>query len=441
MKSPFKTVLFIFLVTSVSFDLFAQDKVKELTEKEKTEVADSISKLLRLNYIFPEVANKMATLINTNLKKGQYQSIIEPQAYADKLTQELRSVSNDKHLRVIFDPQGITQQKNVVTPEDSIKFLNNYLERLRRDNFGFKEVKMLDGNIGYLDLRMFCEAKFAGETAVAAMNFLSNADAVIIDLRNNGGGSPSMIQLITSYFYSAEPVHLNNFYWRPADENTQTWTLPYVPGKRRPDIDVYVLTSNSTFSAAEEFSYNLKNMKRATLIGETTGGGAHPGGPRIATERFMVWIPSGRAINPITKTNWEGTGIEPHIKTTKERALNTAVITALEKIKKQCKEVNRKNYYDWYISLATIAMNPILADSLKLSVYVGKFGPRTVFMEGGKLCFLQDGQKHELTPMGQDLFGIAEVPFCRIQFVKQNNAVSALKALFDNGYVAEFKKD
>jgi uncharacterized protein (TIGR02145 family) len=273
------------------------------------------------------------------------------------------------------------------------------------------------------------------------MNFLSSADALIIDLRDNGGGSPSMIQLITSYFYSPEPVHLNNFYWRPSNENNQTWTLPYVPGKRMPDIDLYILTSSSTFSAAEEFSYNLKTMKRATLIGETTGGGAHPGGMRIATERFMVWIPSGRAINPITKTNWEGTGVEPHIKTTKEEALNTATIMALEKLKQQCKEENRRNYYDWYISSLNISKNSILIDSLKLQEYVGKFGPHRVTLEGSKLYCTQAGQKYALFPMGQDLFGVTGLPNFRIQFVKQNNTVSILKALFDSGNVVEFIKD
>ena len=149
------------------------------------------------------------------------------------------------------------------------------LAQLRRENFYFERVERLDGNVGYLDFRQFVDARLAGATAVAAMNFLSNCDAIIIDLRQNGGGEPSMIQLLTSYFFD-EPKHINSFYVRYSDSIEQFWTQAYVPGKKMPDVPLYVLTSSYTFSGAEEFTYNLKNLKRATIIGETTGGGAHP---------------------------------------------------------------------------------------------------------------------------------------------------------------------
>ena len=436
-----KTLLFITLLVSFSFGLYAQDTTKELDEKERTKVIKSISKLLKANYVYPEVADKMATLIETKLKDGKYQLIIQPDEYATLLTQDLQSVSNDKHLRVIFNPEDSKKQQNVVNPADSSQFFYSPGEQMKRDNFGFKEVKILDGNIGYLDLRSFTDTLFAGKTAVAAMNYFSCADAVIIDLRNNGGGSPSMIQLIISYFYTSEPVHLNDFYWRPTDTHTQTWTFPSVPGKRRPDIDVYVLTSRSTFSAAEEFAYDLKYLKRATLVGETTGGGAHPGGIAGVSERFSIWIPSGMAINPITHTNWEGVGVEPDIKTTKEDALYTARIKALEKLKEKSKVEKIKQYYDWYIASLNFTKNAFTIDSLKLQEYVGKYGFRTITLEDGKLFGWDSGNKFELYPLEQDLFGVKEMLNLRVQFVRQNNTVSALKILFDFGNNAEFLKE
>ena len=118
-----------------------------------------------------------------------------------------------------------------------------------RSNYGFREIKILAGNIGYLDLRGFMAAELAGETAVAAMGFLAHADAVIVDLRHNGGGSPSMIQLLSSYFFGRR-THLNSFFWRGKEQIDQTWTLPHVPGTVRPDVPLYVLTSARTFSAA-----------------------------------------------------------------------------------------------------------------------------------------------------------------------------------------------
>jgi len=316
----------------------AQQKVAQLTSKEQKTVVDSVGNKLNANYVFPEIARKMATNINSKYKSGAYKSIVDPQEFASRLTEDLQAISNDKHIRVTFAPDRIAEQKQAVSEEDSIAFLNRYIKNLKRNNFGFKEVKIMAGNIGYLDLRSFSDVAYGGETAVAAMNFLSNSDVIIIDLRNNGGGSPAMIQLITSYLFGSEPVHLNNFYWRPSDQNSQTWTLPHVSGTRSPNTPVYVLTSGGTFSAAEEFSYNLKNLERATLVGETTGGGAHPGGSVVATDRFAVWVPTGRAINPITNTNWEGTGVSPHVATPAANALDVAYMEALELLIKNNKD-------------------------------------------------------------------------------------------------------
>jgi C-terminal processing protease CtpA/Prc len=168
---------------------------------------------------------------------------------------------------------------------------------------------------------------------VAAMNFLANTDALIIDLRRNGGGDPAMVALISSYLFDAQPVHLNDLYFRPDDSTRQWWTLPYVPGKRYgAKKEVYVLTSKRTFSAAEEFTYNLKCLKRAKIVGETTGGGAHPGGGRRINEHFAIWVPSGRAINPITKTNWEGTGVTPDVDVPQDQSLKVAHNAAMNSI-------------------------------------------------------------------------------------------------------------
>ena len=152
------------------------------------------------------------------------------------------------------------------------------------------------------------------------MSFVANTDALIIDVRNNGGGAPSMVAYLCSYLFGPEPVHINDLYFRPENSTHQWWTLPHLPGKRYEGKPVYVLTSKRTFSAAEEFTYNLKTQKRATIVGETTGGGANPGGTRPVAEHFIVFVPSGRAINPITKTNWEGTGVAPDVAVAAELA-------------------------------------------------------------------------------------------------------------------------
>lgn len=424
--------VFIFLISNNK--LIAQDDQTPLTVEEKNTVVDSIGSKLISTYVFPEVAEEMAALIAKNLKKGKYKSISDPYEFTSRLTEDLLSISHDKHIRVGFTPRAIAARQEIHTPQDSIDYHNNYINNLKRDNFGFKKISILDGNIGYLDLRSFSDVQYAGPTAVSAMNFLSNSNAIIIDLRMNGGGSPAMIQLITSYLFNSDPVHLNNFYWRPTNSHTQTWTLPHVQGTRSPNTEVFILTSKSTFSAAEEFSYNLKNLKRATLIGETTGGGAHPGSMVNATKRFTVWIPSGRAINPITNTNWEGTGVAPHIEVSSNKALDVAQIKALESLLAKSKDPQQEQYFQWYLSALKIKQNPIIVKETLLKSYTGTFGPRKISFENSSLYYQRgEGNTYELIPLKENEFMLKGLSSFRIKFVSENGQIVALEGNYDNG--------
>jgi hypothetical protein len=299
----------------------------------RTEVIEATLKKLNEAYVLPDVARKMDEAIRERLKNKEYDEIRSGKDLAEALTKHLRDVCHDKHLRVIYSDRTLPSE----SPGDEGRPSAEMREKMRQYgaviNYGFNKVERLPGNVGYLSLDGFFPAEFGAETACAAMNFLANTDALIIDLRNNHGGSPDMVALLCSYLFDAEPVHLNDLYFRPDDSTHQWWTLPYVPGKRFVDKPVYVLTSKETFSAAEEFTYNLKTRKRATIVGETTGGGANPGGTRRINDHFAVWVPSGRAINPVTRTNWEGTGVKPDLDVPADQALLTAQVDALEKIK------------------------------------------------------------------------------------------------------------
>lgn len=447
MANP-KSIIIIFFLSILPFhyqEVHAQGVELKLSTEEMSATIDSINSKLQESYVFPEVADKMTQSLKTNLKNGKYSSLASnPSEFARQLTVDLQAVSNDKHLSVIYDPQVIAAEQNAVTDEDKAKREDERIKRMRRNNFGFQEIKILDGNIGYLALRAFIEPKYAGETAVSAMNFLSNADALIVDLRHNGGGSPEMIQLITSYFFSPEPVHLNNFYYRPTNDTTQTWTLPYVPGIRRPDIDLYLLTSNRTFSAAEEFSYNLKNLERATLIGETTGGGAHPTGSVITTDKFFVRVPKGRAINPITKTNWEGTGVTPHIQVSSDQALITAQIRAFENLAKSAADSSDIRYYNWMVSGLNAMKNPLEIEESVLTSYVGKYGSQNIIIafENGDLYYRSDGIEYPLIPIVENLFMLdGQLSWFRIKFSREGDKVISLDQYYMNGRVEKNLKE
>jgi C-terminal processing protease CtpA/Prc len=273
--------------------------------------------LVRTRYVFPDVAEKICGVIVRGLESGEYRQADSYAKLAEMLTADLQSTNQDRHLAVRVNPDLV---KTILRSQGS--------ERLQdepeREDCGFEAIENLDGDIGYLKLSEFADTKYAGDAAVAAMQRLAGSRGLIIDLRRNGGGSPKMVQLLTTYLFGHEPVHLNNFYMRETDSLDQFWILPYVPGKRLTDAFVYVLTSDYTFSAAEEFCFNLQNLKRATVIGEVTGGGAHPGDDHVLNGDLCVFIPHGRAINPISGTNWEGVGVKPDIEVPADEAFDVA---------------------------------------------------------------------------------------------------------------------
>jgi retinol-binding protein 3 len=309
----------------------AQPEQPDLTidDATRTQVIDAIVKRLNEAYVFPDVAKKMEQSLRERVDKKEYDQITSAKQFVTKLTSDLQAVSNDKHLRVRYSYQAIPQRGPQREPTAEER------EQRRRDltwmNHGFAKVERLRGNIGYIEFVNFMDEELAAETVAAAMNFINGTDSLIIDMRNNGGGNPAMVALVCSYLFGAEPVHLNDLYWREGNRTDEFWTKKELPGKRYLNKDVYVLTSKRTFSGAEEFTYNLKNLKRATIIGETTGGGAHPGGGFRINEHFGMFVPTGRAINPITKTNWEGTGVAPDITVPADQALLTARLMALKK--------------------------------------------------------------------------------------------------------------
>ena len=310
---------------------FAQPEQPDLTIDAATraQVVDTILKRLNDSYVFPEVAKKMEQSIRERVEKKEYDQITSAKEFAKKLTDDLQAVSKDKHLRVRYSNQVIPERgpRREPTAEEQ--------EQRKREltwmNHGFGKVERLRGNIGYLEFFNFADEELGADTVAAAMNFINGTDALIIDMRNNGGGNPAMVALVCSYLFGPEPVHLNDLYWREGNRTDEFWTRKEVSGKRYVNKDVYVLTSKRTFSGAEEFTYNLKNLKRATIIGETTGGGAHPGGGFRISEHFGMFVPTGRAISPITKTNWEGTGVIPDVAVPADQALLVARLMAMKK--------------------------------------------------------------------------------------------------------------
>lgn len=418
--------------------LEAQNQSANLSMTEKKQVIDSTAFLLRKSYIFEDKANEMANLITSNLGSGKYDAIDDPAGFGDRLTADLRSVSHDKHLAVAYAPERVRQIKAAQQDTSAVP-IDGREERM--SNYGFEEVKILSGNVGYLKLNSFSEAQEGLAVAVAAMNFLANTDALIIDLTQNGGGSPQMIQLISSYLFDQNIRHLNSFYNREAGQTTQTWTLPYVPGRKLTDKSVYILTSSYTFSAAEEFTYNLKNMERATIVGETTGGGAHPLVIRPLNDNFLIGLPFMRAINPVTNTNWEGTGIEPDLPCAASEAFDLAYLTALTRLREAEKDETYRNIFNWSVDGLKSKLEPVILSVNEMKTLTGAYGSRVITFENGSLYYQREGRpRFRMEPMGRDTFSLTGLDNFRLRFIREADKVIALEGYSSNGQTSRNEK-
>lgn len=279
-------------------------------------VIDAVIADLNKDYFSPETAQKAADVLLSNEKRGDYAAITDRAAFADMLTAQIREVSKDMHLVVVYSEEPLPDG----APGPPPGALERYREAMLRTHCNFEKVHVLPHRVGYFKLDSFPDPAVCREAAKDAMARLNSADAIIFDLRDNTGGYPEMVSLIASYLFD-HPEYMYN----PRENATaQSWTHSPVPGSKLGNKPVYVLTSARTFSGAEQFSYDLKMLKRATLVGETTRGGAHAGVFHRIDQHFGIGIPEARPINPYAKTDWEGTGVQPDIQVKAADALTTA---------------------------------------------------------------------------------------------------------------------
>jgi len=294
------------------------------------QVIDALTTQLHDYYVYPDVAEKIAAALRARQQRGDYDGITEPKVFANVLTDDLREAGHDKHLRVNTGDTPAPSGPAGLAP--SAQQQADMQRQMAARGYGIAKVDILAGNVGYLDVHGFDRVQFSAPAITAAMTQLADSDALIIDMRHNGGGDPAAVAFLCSYLFD-QKTHLNDLHWREGDRTQASWTEDSVAGKRYGQQKaVYVLTGPRTFSGGEEFSYDLQQLKRATLVGETSGGGANPGRMRLLTPYFAAFIPDGRPINPVSKTSWEGTGVVPEINVPADDALTAAHKLALEKL-------------------------------------------------------------------------------------------------------------
>jgi len=275
-------------------------------------------------YVFPESSSRAAELLRNRLADGAYGPTVNPEA-CELINADLLEASNDKHLRLLW-------HDSVEESADEAQLIATLREQIRFENNGLRRVERLPGNVGLIELTIIPEAATGAPTLAAAMHLVQHTHALILDLRSTRGGSPDGVVFIASYLFADEETQLSDFVQGPEGPTRQYWTAAYLPGPRYLDRAVYVLTSAATFSGGEALAYDLQALGRATVVGETTRGGAHPSEVVSLSEQVELRLPVARAVNPLTGSNWEGVGVQPDVPVTASAALDVAYASALEGI-------------------------------------------------------------------------------------------------------------
>ncbi|MEZ5103961.1 MAG: S41 family peptidase [Draconibacterium sp.] len=314
--------LITFLLAGLPF--FCSSQVSSIDKKE---TIANVLEVLEARYIFPEIADSMTSYIKQKAQSGKYDTISTGAEFAFQLTSDLQFISKDLHLKVQFDEQ---LQKEADKAEDENTPGDKWAKSLMvENNYGIKSKKILDGNIGYLEMPLFGPLNLVADSIRSAIHFIKNTDALILDLRScRGSLDENTIPFLCSYFFD-EPTHLFDFYTRETSLTKQFWTYAWVPGEKYTNKPIYILTSGRTFSGGEELAYDLKYLERAKIVGESTKGGANPTDYVRLNRYYSASVPYMRSINPVTKTNWEHSGVEPDIAVKSNIALYTAHVEAL----------------------------------------------------------------------------------------------------------------
>ena len=308
-----------------------------ITPEEQKKVIETFSTTFKQRYVFPDLAQKAADILQQHLANHDYDSVTDGAAFGKMLTAQVHDVCHDAHVHFTFSPDPLPERvhQEQPTPEE-IKRQKNQMKAL---NGGYEHVDRLAGNIGYLEVRSFEDAEAAKAPLEGAMEFLQNTDALILDLRRNGGGDPRAVAMLLSYFFEPS-THLNDFVDGTGKVQETSWTSARVHGAKYLKL-IYVLVSKRTGSGAEECAYDIQSLKRGQVFGTSTWGGANPGTFYRLDNHYMAFIPSLQARNPYTHKNWEGTGVQPDVSVEGD-AQRSAYETALKELLTKASDRDQK---------------------------------------------------------------------------------------------------
>jgi hypothetical protein len=416
----------------------AEGKGEGLTAEYREFLVETISEKIFRLYPFEDIGRTTGEGILAAYRSGGYDGITSPKAFAARLTEDMERLSNDHHLDLYFAPNlamEIIARESTGVDLDGMN--PSELEQARWENFGFRDLRILEGRVGYLDLRVFFSARYAGSTAAAAMDFLAGSNAVIIDLRRNGGGWDSMVTLLAGYFVDIEETEILSISQSTLDQSYFASVVPaWIPGRRFTDRPVYLLVSPNTASAAEAFASILKYLnKDVILVGETTAGAENPVERIALDEQFVLKIPCYRRVYFGNRSGWEGKGIRPDLEVASERALETAHLHALNALQERFTDDLSREKIQWGIDGYRAILEPVQVDRKTLKSYAGRYRNIRVYPDGDDLYLqFEDRPGQRLLAVSDDYFVIESRDDLRVRFVREGDRVVALERIYSDGY-------
>jgi hypothetical protein len=404
----------------------------------RTVVAE-MRRLLAANYVLPEVRPKLDAILAKGLAEGRY-DVADPAVLLDRVNADLTAVAHDKHLSLEYNPRQAAElaAELAAQPAGQTEDSGPSPEQIRqaqRRNHGFTEMKVLPGNVRYVNMQGFVwVGPKSAEAYDNVMRFLKEGDAAVIDLRQNGGGSPEAVQYLVSHFM--EPNRPLMTFHMAGNQTDRTSTLATLPAGRMIGKPLYVLTSGRSASAAEEFTGHIAGFRLGELIGATTAGAGFrnqffplPGG-------YLISISVGRAVLASTGKDWEGVGIAPTTAVDPEKALPVAQIHAMRRLASGAPPREKANY-EATAALLAAQVDPV-ATALPLAAYAGNFGERKVSLENGRLAFQrQGGPKLVMIPIGPNLFAMENDAMTRVEYKVAGNAATGFELQRGDGSKVE----
>lgn len=384
--------------------------------------SDTVAEVITLvdaHYVFPEKRAAIVAALRAAEKAGRYDTP-DPKELGARLSEDLRAAGHDKHLWVRYDPDGYKERSN---PAVDVEDTPWSLATAKRRNDGYEEMRILDGNVRYLKVTNFMWFNDrTGRVIDAAAAFLAEGDAIIIDLRGDGGGDGRAVQYLVSHFFDRDRL-LMTFDDRMDGTTSESRVLGYLPAGRLTGKPMFTLIDAGTASAAEEFAYHVGQFKLGTLVGATTAGAANNNSIFTVAPGFLVSVSTGRPIHPVSGTNWEGVGVKPDQEVPAAQALDQAHLLALRQLAEKGAP-ERRDDYAWSIAGLEAHLHPYSLAGVDLAAYAGRYGIRSVRVDGDGLIYQRDGRDPaRLVPMAPDLFAFPDTDDIRVRFRRSGDKV------------------